>query len=143
MQPVSIKRFSQLFIGSMVLGLVNSALSFDKSKALIAQDPATAAMGDSFLIITMAAGIAIPLLLWYLIAYRASNVAKWILLILTVIGLLMMPSTLASAGTMGTLWMVLAIITTLGQVVALAFLFKQDARDWLDGKGPIDPSAFN
>ncbi len=110
---------------------------------MLARNPQTAGLGDSFLAVTLAFGFAVSLLLWFLIARRASNIAKWILTALTALGLLWLPGTLANARAMGALELLLVLVITVLQLVAIWFLFRPDARAWLEGKAPVDPQAFD
>lgn len=144
MRPQSITRFDQLFLGSMALGLVNVALSYNSVMAQLKADPAVADLGmasPGFVIAASAFGFGISLLLWYFISRRASTAAKWVLVVLTVIGLLSLPMSLADVP------LSQAIVTgvvTLVQVAALWFLFRPDAKAWFEhGPGGMDPAAFD
>lgn len=148
MPPPSITRFSRLFLISVGFGLINTVLSFSKTQALLAADPAMAELGfgSGFIISIAIVGIAVPLLLWFFIARRASNVAKWVLVVITGLGLLMMPSTLSSANQMGYLWLFMALAVTALQLIAIYYLFRADAREWLESRGqqnPVDPATFD
>jgi hypothetical protein len=148
MPPPSIVRFSRLFLISVGFGLINTVLSFSKTQAMLAADPAMAELGfgSGFIISIAFVSLAIPLLLWFFIARRASNLAKWILVVLTALGLLMMPSTLSSANEMGYLWLFMAIAVTAIQLIAIYYLFRADAREWLESHGtrnPVDPGTFD
>ena len=139
MKPQSIKMFDYLFLGSLALGILNFLLSWGDMEAQMAADPATAQMGTGFLIGIFAFSMLVSLLLWYLISSRGSKIAKWILIIFTVIGLLMLP---ASLGTLAPLAMVLTLVITAMQLAALFFLFKPDAKAYLAGERS-DPDAFD
>jgi formate-dependent nitrite reductase membrane component NrfD len=148
MQPASIKQFDRYFLGSLVIGLVNSVLSYQDNVAMLQNDPATAAagFGDGFIITVTLFGFAIPLLLWFLISRRASNVAKWILVVLTAIGIVFMIPTISVIAEQGTLGLVLTLAVTALQIYAITFLFRADAKAWLESKGQdgsTDPSVFD
>ena len=78
--------------------------------------------------------------MWHLIAHRASNAAKWILVVFTVIGVLLALPGLAGPwnSTLALSLMVYAL-----EVLAVVYLFRPDARAWLDGKGQADPATFD
>lgn len=141
--PVSIVRFSQAMLASIALSVVQMALNFDNQREILARNPQTAGLGDGFVIATLGFGFAIFLLLWFFIARRASNIAKWVLVVLTVIGLFWLPGTLrdALAASPFSLGLVVAVLVL--QLFALGFLFRPDARDWLAGKAPADPDTFD
>ena len=143
MRPRSIVLFDGLFLGSLVLGVINTAMSFEANLALIRADPAAAqaGFGTGFLLFTTTVGFAIPLLLWYFISRRASNVAKWILIALTGIGVLAIIPALQQLAKLGTLPMAVSLLITALQVIALALLFRDDARAWFASRGQGGPDS--
>lgn len=147
MRPRSIVQFDRFFLIYMAASLLGSFLSYSSVQNQLASDPATAAlgMGVGFYIISMAIGFGISFLLWWLISRRASNVAKWILTVLTAIGVLMVPMTVIGPGVDAAI-VSTTFVTTALSVVAVYFLFRRDAREWLISKGkagPVDPDVFS
>ncbi|MCL9982208.1 MAG: hypothetical protein NBV60_03520 [Erythrobacter sp.] len=144
MRPQSITMFDRLFLGSTALGLLNTAISFDSTMELIQSDPATAGTsmaGPGFVIASAAVGVAISLLLWFLVARKASNVAKWILTVLTVLGAAMLPFSL---GTLGLVTAIFSSILTVMQLAGIYFLFRPDAKAWFDhGPDGMDTTVFD
>jgi hypothetical protein len=69
-RPNSIIWFERVFLGSLLLGLVNSVLTWSSMTAQMAATPGAGMLGSNFLIGSMAIGIIINLLLWYFIARR-------------------------------------------------------------------------
>lgn len=143
MRPASITMFDRLFLGALALGLVNAAISYSSTVELLEADPAVAEMGmaiPGFFIATTALGYAISLLLWFLISRKATNIAKWILTVLTVIGALMIP---LSLGELELVENIITVIVTLMQVAAVWMLFRPDAKSWFEhGPGGMDPATF-
>lgn len=141
MRPLSIIRFEQFFWASIVIGLINAALNFTK---LTEQMAATGAPVE-ILFVSFAAGLLINALLWLFIARRASNVAKWILVVLMALGLFGIftwPTLLAQYGP---LYIGLTVIATVLSYTAVGFLFRGDAVRWLKSKGvagPVDAAVF-
>ena len=88
MRPESIVNFERFYLGALGVGLVNTALSWGATQEMLASDPAlgAAGFGTGFFVSVLGLGLIIPLLLWYFIARRGSNIAKWILTVLFVIG---------------------------------------------------------
>lgn len=132
MQPRSIVLFSRFFLASVALATALSALNFEVLKAkLVRQDPGAASLGDGVMILAIAVGIAVPVVLWFLIARRASNIAKWLLVAFTLVGIALQPPRLMAI--LGSLDPVagLGLLAALGQLIAIAFLFRADARAWL------------
>ena len=70
----------------------------------------------------------IPLLLGYFISRQASNIAKWILVVMTLLGLLFVN---LDAGQLGSLAGIASLTVTILQLVAIVLLFRADARAWL------------
>ena len=146
MRPYSIIQFDRFFLSSMGLGIINVALSFQDNLARLEADPTTAQMGlgSGFLVLTTSLGFAIPLLLWYFVSRRASNVAKWILIGLTALGVLTIIPSLQQLAQVGTFTVVATLLITALQIIALTFLFRGDAKTWLASRGRsgTDPDVF-
>lgn len=134
MRPVSIIWFERLFLLSIALALVSSLLQYDVLLAQVQSDPALAEMGwgSGFLVAALAVSVMVPLLLWYLVARRASNPAKWVLAVLVAIGLYFANFDLTTIWTPGNL---ANMLVTVMQIVAVALLFRPDARAWLGSRG--------
>jgi hypothetical protein len=134
--------FDRLFLASLALSAVGVVLGWDTMTAQLASEPGVAELGlGSGLIAGMVvAGFAISLLLWFLIAHKASNVAKWILIVLAALGLISVPAMLAGPWD---LTAILGIVSYLLEIAALVFLFRDDAKAWFRGEGNADPATFD
>lgn len=139
-RPPSIVRFEQFYLAALVLGIVNVALLWHVTAAMIAAQPALAAVASWYQPAATLVGIGIPLLLWYLVARRASVVAKWIVVLWAglmvaslVFGLLAGNLVVGVPGLLG-------IVVILLRVAAAWMLFRPDARSWF-GETPRDLSA--
>lgn len=130
MRPKSIVLFDRIFLASLALAALNTFLSFDETLNQINADPAMAdlGIGAGFIVAISAFSLGISLLLWYFIAHRASNTAKWILVIMTVAGFAIIgfdpEQTLSLAN-------ILSFVTALLSLAAIVILFRSDARVWL------------
>ncbi|UYH54602.1 hypothetical protein N6L26_11205 [Qipengyuania sp. SS22] len=131
MRPTSIIWFERLFLLSLGIALLISLLQYDMLLAQVDGQAAFAplGLGPGFVIGVIAISLLVPLLLWYFIARRASNLAKWILVLLTAAGLLYLD---LGAARMWAPAGIMALIVTALQVVAIALLFRADARAWLN-----------
>lgn len=127
-RPNSIIWFERVFLGSMLLGLVNSALTWSTINDQIAATPGAAMLGSNFLIGTMAIGLIINLLLWYFIARRGSNVARiiWTVLfaigIFGVIAMFFQPTAVSMK--------VVPLISFVLQGIGIFLLWRPDAKPW-------------
>ena len=148
MRPQSIELFEKVYLGSIGVGLVNTALSWGALTASVqaASLKGAAALGSGLMIGSIAFGLIISLLLWFFIARRASNVAKWIYVVITAIGVFGVLSSLANPLAPKGLTMIGGMIATALQVFGAWLLFKPDAVAWFESKGadgPGDPSTFD
>lgn len=131
MRPQSIVNFERIYILSIILSIVAAFVGWDTMMA----NPAVQRFGPNFVWITEAVSLIIMLLLLYFIARRASVVAKWIFVILFLLGLigfLMQLGTLFQTGILG----IIQIVQIVLQAIAVYLLFRPDARAWFaDGRG--------
>jgi hypothetical protein len=143
MRPQSIIMFERLFLGSLAISAIITAIGYGDLEGMFSEDPALAqlGLGMGFLIGVIAVSFAIYLLLWYLIAHKASNVAKWILVVLVVLGLVF--SVPALLMTQFDLMTVLNFAAYALEIAAVTYLFRADATAWLGGQQPADPTAFD
>lgn len=148
MRPTSIIRFDQAYLSAVAVGLLNTALSFEKTSAELASDASSAqlGLGTGFLFAMLGFSFGLTLLLWFLVSRRASNVAKWILVVLTAASVLMGLTSLANLTAFGGLELALMLLGIGLQLVAVYFLFRRDAREWFasNGRGGVvDPTVFD
>ena len=121
MRPPSIIMFERLFLASLALSALSFALSYDSLIEQLAREPGMVelGLGSGFVIGTAVVGYAIYLLLWFLIARKASNLA----------------------GPWG-LTMLIGLAVYALEIAAAVYLFRPDAAAWLKGKA-ADPATFD
>lgn len=120
-RPASVARFEVLFIGTLVLGVVGSALQFEQF----------AALGGVGMVITFQAiilGLMLALVLW--ISRKRSNVGRWVLVALFSIGLPFSLPQIMAVLEMNVIAGVVMSGQLVLQVVALVFLFTAESRHW-------------
>ncbi|WP_315760404.1 hypothetical protein [Sphingomonas sp. Y38-1Y] len=129
MRPPSIIWFERLFLAALLIGLVNSTLVYGQLGAAGGAQP----LGAGVLIFSIGIGLVINVALWYFVARRASNAARWILVVLFVLGLASLLFSVAmgtfppgAAGALGALGWVL-------QTASIVMLFRRDAAAWFRG----------
>lgn len=141
-RPPSILLFERLYLGSILLYVVNAVVFWSTTRAMVLQSPqiqqtpALASMMVGIMIATVALMVAVSLLLWWLVARARSNVGKWLVVVTEAIGaVLALFSLLGIArGTAGNVpGIVLGLLGTALAIAAAAVLFRADARDWLAG----------
>lgn len=125
MRPREIVLFERIMFGTLLLGVIKSYLSWDQ---LVALAPAAVVIGGQTLIIALMAGLTL------LVSRRRSNIAKWVLVALFVLGLPAVAKLASDGLLMGST--VLTILQIIGQVVAYGLLFTTASRGWLN-KQPV------
>jgi hypothetical protein len=144
MRPQSIIMFERLFLASLAIGVLNFILGYDAAVATLQNDPSTQqlGLGGGFAIAVFAVGTGIYLLLWFLIARKAINIAKWILVVLITLSVISLMTSLTGSFRLN-VTTGLALATYILEVVAVIYLFREDAVAWLKGKAPADPATFD
>ena len=137
MQPKSIKRFDVLYLASLAAYAAGFFLAFDDTVRLAREQYAAA--GSSMNPSPLITGffmfwIALSLLLWWLISSKASNGAKWTLVVLFV--LLEVIGTIYSVATGATgslsVGLGLSLLSIVIKGAAIFYLFRPDAIAWLE-----------
>ncbi|WP_423602729.1 hypothetical protein [Sphingomonas sp. MS122] len=147
MRPVSIVRFEQAYLASVVLWLVNLALGWKARLGSLENNPAFAGnpqMGElaqTMMIGTTVFMLILWLLLWYFTARRASEVAKWVVVALFGLSVVGLPFTLMSYPVVGVLSVVLSLVAFVVTAYAVWMLFRPDARAWFAGTAPESEAA--
>lgn len=161
MRPASIIQFERLYLASLAVVIIQSVAAYFVVREAFGRMPAGAdmppGMGGMFsgimigsMIIGLLFSVGIPLLLWWLAARKRIEVAKWLLLAISVLSmmawlgglimLLVMPMQVAQdlAGFTG-LQTGLIAIDGVGEalgIAALVFLFRRDATEWFRTASP-------
>lgn len=133
MRPSSIVRFDRLYLGSIVVGLIGNAVEWPVTVARLTENPATAALGSGAVVAAggmIAIGALIALLLWFLAAYRASNVARWIVAVFTAFSLVTLLIGFNSGAVILDTGGIIRLVAVALQVAATFFLFRADAAAW-------------
>jgi ABC-type Fe3+-siderophore transport system permease subunit len=120
-----------LYLGSFAVALLGWAFSWQSTADRLAIDPKTAAFGW-LLPAALVLSCAITMLLWYLIARRASLAAKWVVTILTGLAVVRFVINLGVVfrGSVPMVATLLSAAIVVLSVAATMQLFKPDARSW-------------
>ena len=132
-RPKDIEWFAYIQIGVIIVGFINGLINWD---ALISM-PGNSANQQ---IATQVIGYSITFALLYFIVMKASNAARWICVVLTVMGtLFIIPilfiSTIPMPG-----GKVMPLLLSIAPLISLWFLFTPASRIWFDKKN--DPNIF-
>lgn len=137
-RPTSILWFERLALLSIALGMVSGYLQWDETFAITARD----GFGPGIVIALMVFGYGLVLLLLWLVVRRASNVAKWIYVVLSALGFLGLID-IANFRAQGDLLFGVLLVQYLLSAINLWLLFRADARNWLAGRSSVDPDIFS
>lgn len=147
MRPRSIEMFEKAYLGSIAVSLMAILIGWSRLSADYAVRMANMSESAREAILMVSAGlvIAVSLLLWFLVARKASNIAKWLLVLLTALGTFSMVNSVFEAALPKDLYFAVNITSTLLGLYSVWLLFRPDAVAWLDSKGadgPGDPATF-
>jgi hypothetical protein len=146
MRPQSIVLFERLFLTSMAVGVIATVVNWGHTTEALSTNPAVANFAGPMIIGSLAFGLCINALIYYFIAHRASNIARWIWTVFFVIGLIGGAFSLLgskASALYGPMQMVLFVINLALELGATIMLFRADARAWFAARGQvIDPDVF-
>ena len=140
MRPNSIVNFERIVIVSIVLGIINSWLTSDKMRALTAGKPQ---MSPSTTLAIQVVLILIYLVLIYFISRKGSPIAKWIYVVLCVLGLIAGVFTLPLMMKLGTVSLVVAVVQYALSIASLWMLFRPDSKAWFSEGRTADPADLS
>lgn len=134
MKPESIRRFDLFFLASLALFAAGFFISLGATAAAIEAETAANGLkigGNAFAIGLFVVVFAINLVLWFLVSRKGTNIARWLLVVLLVIDLFGLPSLLSGSLSLPT---IVSLLRILLEAVAIAFLFRADAKPWFGGQ---------
>lgn len=117
--PSSIKYFEWVFLGSLIIGSTVSILAYSTRAGISGNDALLYAL------------TGIDLFLVILVSRRRSNIARWILVAMVVMGTPFYFSNLVIYLTMGLIG-VMSSIQLVAQYGSICLLFTADSRQWLE-----------
>jgi hypothetical protein len=140
MRPKSIVNFDYAYLGSLLVGLINTVVTWQETTAQVSVQRATASFGSWYPYAVFGFSFGVSLLLWYFTSPRASVIAKWILVVLTSIGIALTAMSLAAAFP-ATLSGALIVLSGVLQAIAMVYLFRPDARAYFGEVQTAEPVA--
>ncbi len=144
-RPASIINFERSFWASILVGIVGTLIHWKTLVDLMKGDPVMSESVDMaipFLGFAMIMSFALGGLLWYLIARRASRVAKWIYVVLMAFGIISTFTSTNDPMSPKGFGLALTLVSTALTALSIYFLFRPDANEWFKGNRDIDPETF-
>ncbi|WP_373492201.1 hypothetical protein [Parasphingorhabdus sp.] len=139
MRPASIRKFEILFLASLLVGLIGTVMTWNATVTQFQAAAGGVELNPAILVGILVVVYAINLLLWYLAAHRASNVAKWILVVFMLIGLIGLPAIFVGPMTVPE---GIVLLSTVLQVIAVGFLFVAESKSWFSGNTADEPEVL-
>lgn len=130
MRPKSIVQYEYAYLGSVLLGIVGTAMSWSTINAMEGMDQVHAVLGSSFLPILYVFIYTISLALWYFTARVPNAVAKWIVVGWFVLSVIGSAYAIATGNVPADVPGWLGIVALVLNAVAVYLLFRPDARAW-------------
>lgn len=132
MKPQSINLFNITFWIATAGSILSTAIYWGEITAVIEEDPNVAAFVFGGFVVGLVYAFAIPIALWALIMFKASNIARWIYAVLTGLDAVF---TLFGMFDVSVLEAVMAAVLTAISIVAVVMLFRPDAAEWFESRG--------
>jgi hypothetical protein len=126
-RPAEIKWFERIIAVTLLLGIIQSWLAWPQLVAL---------RGPAFLLTTQLLTLAVLIGLTLAVSRRRSNIAKWIMIGLFVVGLPIVVK-LASTELLTLGSPLIKWVQFVGQLLAYALLFTRGSRRWFRGEGTL------
>ena len=126
MKPGPITRFSYFHLASLTLLLINNLIHWDFNRAVFTADPRFAELGVVAFYLSIIAPVIVPLLLWVLVIWRRSRIARGGIVAYAVLWALGVAG-VAGGGNLPLLMVTLTVTSLLLQVIAIYFLHRPSA----------------
>jgi chromate transport protein ChrA len=135
MRPQSIVRFERVVLLTILIGLVTIVISWETAFAPVRRH----GLGEGFFWGVSAASVAIVVALLWLIARRASSVAKWIYVALSAVGIVMAVLGVSETLRLPPAILLLELVQWLLTLYSVWLLFRPDSNAWFErGGGSAD-----
>ena len=141
MRPHSIILFERIYWVSIAIATVSGVWTLSHIDQVTPPDVPLAIVAIMPLIaaVILASAIGINVALWYFVARRRSNVARWIFTVLVGLALVAWLRRLIMTDTaMASLAQIGAAVRFLLQIACVWLLFRHDAEHWFRGRPPQD-----
>ena len=129
-RPKSIQLFELFYLGSVLVGAVNTAMTWAETSTSTEAAQVKQMLGQWFLPLSTVFLYTLWLLLWYFTARLRSNLARWVVVVFYVLALVGFVLTLGAGATPAGLPFALSAVSLILTTIAVIFLFRRDAVAW-------------
>lgn len=132
-KPLSIGRFEWFWWSATALWALGARLVWDRNRSALLADPRTRAVADWGQWFWIGVTLLFTILLWWLVARRASTIGKWLVVIwagLDCLLALVRVVGLVNGRTLHPVGEATVLLTLVLSIAAAAMLFREDARRW-------------
>lgn len=129
-RPKSIQLFELFYLGSVLVGAVNTAMTWAETSTSTEAAQVKQMLGQWFLPLSTVFLYTLWLLLWYFTARLRSNLARWVVVVFYVLALVGFVFTLGAGATPAGLPFALSAVSLILTTIAVFFLFRRDAVAW-------------
>jgi hypothetical protein len=129
-RPKSIRLFELFYLGSVLVEAVNTAMTWAATDANPQTIQVKQMLGPWFPALLTVFTFTLWLLLWYFAARTRSNVARWAIAILYVLGLVGFVFSLTAGGPQSVIPLGLSVVSLVLTTLAVICLFRRDASAW-------------
>jgi uncharacterized membrane protein YqjE len=129
-RPKSIQLFELFYLGSVLVGAVDTAMTWAETSASAEAIQVKQMLGPWFMPLSTVFLYTLWLLLWYFTARARSNAARWAVVVFYALSLIGFVFTLAVGSAPAPLSLSLSAVSLVLTTVAVFFLFRRDAVEW-------------
>lgn len=140
-KPNSMKKFDLFFWGSILLSILGMFLGWDMMQEVLATNSSMAEANDvvgqgtmrTVVWASMAFGILIYVLIWFLISIKRIEFVKWVYIAFIVWGMINMPAGFEMYGGFRPVH-IFGMISTILSLLAVWMTFRKDSKEWFAEK---------
>ena len=129
-RPKSIRLFELCYLGSILVGAANTALTWAETNASVEAAQVKQMLGPWFVPLSAVFIYTLWLLLWYFTARARSNVARWVVVVFYALSLVGFLFSLGVAAPPESVTLALSVLSLALTTAAVFFLFRRDAAEW-------------
>ena len=128
--PKSIRLFELCYLGSILVGAVNTAMTWAETNSSVEAAQVKQMLGQWFVPLSAVFIYTLWLLLWYFTARARSNVARWVVVVFYVLSLIGFLFSLGVAARPDGMTLALSLLSLALTTASVFFLFRRDAAEW-------------